>query len=98
MAEIVRHAFQFGPFELDVLNRRLSCDGSAVALAPEAFAVLLVLVKNHGALLDAAQLARMVPRASNLERSIGTLRETLGAQPNGRPYVDIVPRRGTIFD
>ena len=41
----------FGGFSLDLANRRLLCDGEAVALTPKAFAVLRRLIEDGGRLV-----------------------------------------------
>jgi DNA-binding winged helix-turn-helix (wHTH) protein/TolB-like protein len=99
---VTRHVHQFGPFQLDVLAQRLLRDGEPVALTPRAFDVLRLLVENHGRLVEKGELMRRVwgdtiVEEANLTQHVFTLRKTLGEQPNGRPYIDTVPRRGYRF-
>jgi DNA-binding winged helix-turn-helix (wHTH) protein/TolB-like protein len=99
---VAKHVYQFGPFELDILAGRLLRDGDPVALTPKAFDLLRLLVENHGRLLEKGELMRRLwadtfVEEANLTQHVFTLRKILGEQPNGRPYIDTVPRRGYLF-
>ena len=48
MSEQKKHFYEFGPFRLDPLKRRLMRDGEPVRLTPKAFDLLLVLVEESG--------------------------------------------------
>ena len=48
MSEENKHFYEFGPFRLDPLKRRLMRDGEPVRLTPKAFDLLLVLVEERG--------------------------------------------------
>jgi DNA-binding winged helix-turn-helix (wHTH) protein len=99
---MTRHVYQFGPFELDVLTKRLFRDEEPIALAPKAFDLLLLLVAERGRLVEKSELMqRLWPTTfveeANLTQHVFTLRRALGDQPDGRPYIDTVPRRGYLF-
>src|SRR5688572_10111867 len=99
---MTRHVYQFGPFELDVLTKRLFRGEEPIALAPKAFDLLLLLVTERGRLVEKSELMqRLWPTTfveeANLTQHVFTLRRALGDQPDGRPYIDTVPRRGYLF-
>ena len=52
--------FEFGPFVLDPMAQTLVTDGREIALAPKAFAVLLLLVRHAGDVVNKDQLFREV--------------------------------------
>jgi DNA-binding winged helix-turn-helix (wHTH) protein len=52
MNEKTRHFYSFGPFSLDARECLLILDGKPVPLAPKAFEALLMLVEDHGHLVD----------------------------------------------
>ena len=52
MTKVVKHLYEFGPFRLDPVERRLLRDGTPVSLTPKCFDLLLVLVENSGHLLE----------------------------------------------
>lgn len=102
MTVVTRHVYAFGPFEVDLLAKRLLRDGELVALTPKAFDLLCLLASNRGRLLEKGELMRRLwPEAfveeANLSQHVFTLRKTLGEQPGGRPYIDTIPRRGYLF-
>src|SRR5688500_8056153 len=102
MTAPTRHIYRFRPFELDVLSRRLFRDGELVALTPKAFDLLLLLVERRRQLLDEENLLQTLwpgtyIEESNLSQQVFTIRKVLGEQPNGRPYVETVARRGYVF-
>jgi DNA-binding response OmpR family regulator len=45
-------AYEFGPYRLDARTRLLTRDGTAVALAPKPFDLLLLLVRSRGRILE----------------------------------------------
>jgi TolB-like protein/DNA-binding winged helix-turn-helix (wHTH) protein/Tfp pilus assembly protein PilF len=91
-----------GPYRLDVRSRRLLRNGAAIALTPKAFDVLLALIERRDRVVDKAELMRLVwpdsfVEEANLTQTIFVLRKTLGEGPDGRGYIDTVPRRGYRF-
>lgn len=94
--------YEFGPYRLEPTPRLLLRDGVAVPLTPKAFDTLLVLVERRDRVVEKAELMKLVwPESfveeANLSQTIFVLRKTLGEAPDGRPYIDTVPRRGYRF-
>ena len=48
MSEQKKHFYDFAPFRIDPLKRRLLRDGEIIRLTPKAFDLLLVLVEESG--------------------------------------------------
>ncbi|HVR27554.1 MAG TPA: tetratricopeptide repeat protein [Candidatus Polarisedimenticolia bacterium] len=93
-----RRQFAFGPFVLDPVAHDLLRDGQAVPLTPKAFDVLLVLVQNHGRLLDKEELIRAVwpdtfVEEGNLYVMVSILRKVFGEHG----YIHTVPKHGYRF-
>lgn len=75
--------YRFGPFDLDVNERRLLRDGQLVPLLGKAFDTLVVLVEGAGRLqTQEAMMERLWPDAvvdpNNLQQNISLLRRALG--------------------
>lgn len=95
-------AYEFGPYRLEKATRRLLRGGELVSLTPKAFDILLALIERHERVVDKAELMKLVwpdsfVEEANLSQTIFVLRKTLGEGPDGRPYIDTVPRRGYRF-
>ena len=96
------HVFEFGPFVLDPLAQTLSRDGQEIALAPKAFAVLLVLVRNAGRTVTKDEIFRevwpdVVVEDQNITLNIHLLRRALEEGTDNRRYIVTVARRGYRF-
>ena len=94
--------YQFGPFRLEVGERRLLCDGRAVPLRTKVFDTLCVLVEHSGRLLTKHELMQSIwpdtaVEENNLNHNISTLRRALGEQATGQRYIETVPRVGYRF-
>jgi DNA-binding winged helix-turn-helix (wHTH) protein len=94
--------YGFGPFRLEVGERRLSCDGRAVPLRTKVFETLRVLVEHSGRLLTKQELMQSIwpdtiVEENNLNHNISTLRRALGEHPTGQEYIETVPRVGYRF-
>jgi len=92
----------FGPFVLDVSERRLLRDGLPVSLTPKAFDLLCVLVMRHGHLVMKEQLLEQVwpdtaVEEASLNRCVSVLRKALGDGVAGQRYIETVPKRGYRF-
>lgn len=77
-------------------------DGQAVALPPKDLETLLVLVEKAGHIVEKEELLEKVwagvfVEEGNLSRRIFNLRQVLGDMPDGRPYIETIPRRGYRF-
>ena len=101
MAVPISHDYEFGPFRLEVAERRLWRHGRHVPLQDKLFETLLILVRNPGRLLEKEAIMRTVwPHAhveeTNLPHSISMLRKILGETRDAR-YVETVPKHGYRF-
>ena len=95
-----RRAYCFGDFRVDSVERVLLREGERVTLTPKVFDLLLLLVENHGHVIEKDRLMQDVwPDAiveeGNLTQNISVLRKTLS--DNGHQYIQTVPRRGYRF-
>jgi pimeloyl-ACP methyl ester carboxylesterase/DNA-binding winged helix-turn-helix (wHTH) protein len=95
-------AYGFGPFRLEVRERRLLCEGRAVPLRTKVFDTLCVLVEHSGRLLTKHELIQSiwpdtVVEENNLNHNISTLRRALGERATGQRYIETVPRVGYRF-
>ena len=103
MAEAeVRGAYRFGPFHLDVRERRLSRAGEVIPLRLKVFDTLLVLVENAGRLVTKQELLDTVwpettVEENNLNHNVSVLRKALGEKATGQQYIETVPRVGYRF-
>jgi DNA-binding winged helix-turn-helix (wHTH) protein/pimeloyl-ACP methyl ester carboxylesterase len=98
----VRRAYRFGPFRLDVRERRLSRGGDVIPLRLKVFDTLLVLVENAGRLVTKQELLDTVwPETAieenNLNHNVSVLRKALGEKATGQQYIETVPRVGYRF-
>jgi DNA-binding winged helix-turn-helix (wHTH) protein/TolB-like protein len=94
--------YEFGKFRFDPANRLLMSDGAAVPLTPKAFDVLLVLVQNGSRLTTKEELMSKVwpdsfVEEANLTVNVSALRKILGVAPDGRQYIETVPKKGYRF-
>jgi TolB-like protein/DNA-binding winged helix-turn-helix (wHTH) protein/tetratricopeptide (TPR) repeat protein len=99
---MARDLYEFGPFRLDPVGRRLFRDGQPVALTPKAFDALVVLVENHGTRLSREELVRRIwPDTTvgedNLKQCVAVLRSTLEDNSRQPSYVATLPGYGYSF-
>src|SRR5439155_20442340 len=92
------HFYEFGPFRIDTINRRLERDGEIVPLKAKAVETLLILIRNRGDVVEKEKLmewlwADSFVEDSNLTQNIYMLRKVLG---DGQ-YIETIPRRGYRF-
>ena len=76
------HVYYFGSFCVNQAERQLLRDGEPVHLAPKAFDLLLVLIRNKGRLVTKERLMQEVWRdvfveEANLSVNIASLRKAL---------------------
>jgi pimeloyl-ACP methyl ester carboxylesterase/DNA-binding winged helix-turn-helix (wHTH) protein len=98
----VRSVYRFGPFCLDVRERRLSRGPDLIPLRGKVFDTLSVLVANAGRLVTKQELLDAVwPETSveenNLNHTVSQLRKALGERATGQQYIETVPRVGYRF-
>ena len=94
--------YEFGPFHFDPADHLLLSGGEPVSLTPKAFEILLVLVQNGKRLTTKEMLMSKVwpdsfVEEANLTVNISALRKILGEAPDGRPYIETVPKKGYRF-
>lgn len=94
------HQWGLGAFRLDGSKHLLYRDGRVVALPPKAADILVVLVENHGEIVEKNELMKAVwpdtfVEEANLSVYISQLRKTLGE--SGEQYIETIPRRGYRF-
>ncbi|HJQ22389.1 MAG TPA: winged helix-turn-helix domain-containing protein [Blastocatellia bacterium] len=97
-----KHFYRFGAFTVDATNRLLMRDGQPVSITLKALDTLLVLLESRGQIVEKDELMRAVwPDAvveeNNLNQQISTLRKLMGEGPDGKPYIETIPRRGYRF-
>ncbi len=97
-----RGAYQFGPFQLDVRERRLARGTEVIPLRLKVFDTLRVLVENAGQLVTKQELLDAVwpdtaVEENNLTHNIAVLRKALGEKATGQHYIETVPRVGYRF-
>lgn len=97
-----KHLYEFGPFRLDPVKRRLLRDGEPVPLTPKAFETLLALVQQSGRTVEKDDLMRRVwPGAvveeNNLNQNITALRKCLGDSRQESRYIATIPGLGYRF-
>jgi Tol biopolymer transport system component/DNA-binding winged helix-turn-helix (wHTH) protein len=93
-------AFTFGDFRVDCEERALMRDGERVPLTPKVFDLLLLLIENHGHVVEKDRLMKVVwPDAfveeGNLTQNISVLRKALN--DDGQRFIQTIPRRGYRF-
>jgi pimeloyl-ACP methyl ester carboxylesterase/DNA-binding winged helix-turn-helix (wHTH) protein len=98
----VRGTYRFGPFNLDVRERRLSRGDEVIPLRLKVFDTLLVLVENAGRLVTKQELLDTVwpettVEENNLNHNVSVLRKALGEKATGQQYIETVPRIGYRF-
>src|SRR5271165_5195843 len=92
--------YTFGAFTLEISERRLSRAGHVVPLAPKAYDLLAVLVRQAGRLVAKSELLAQVWPESFVEEGIlsvhiSALRKTL--DDGERSCIETVPRAGYRF-
>ena len=99
----VRHLYEFGPYRLDPVRRRLSREGNFVPLYPKAVEALILLVEHSGEVLPREALMEAlwpdaIVEEQNLTVAIAHLRKVLGRNGNGiSEFIQTIPRVGYRF-
>ena len=91
--------FEFGPYKLELDERRFSRNGEAIRLRGKLFDTLTVLVTNAGKLIRKDELLKQVwpetvVEENNLDRTVSELRKIFGPKDD---YIETVPRQGYRF-
>ncbi|MBI3476052.1 MAG: winged helix-turn-helix domain-containing protein [Acidobacteria bacterium] len=96
------HFYEFLGFRLDPDQRLLFRNGEVVPLAPKALDTLLLLVENHGRILEKDVLLKHVwpdtfVEEGSLTRNISVLRKVLEEGLAGVACIENIPKRGYRF-
>ena len=96
------NAWRFGPFDLDVRERRLARAGAPLRLAPKAFDLLTLLVERNGRLLRKRELMDAlwpdtVVGDASLARLVSALRQALGDGRGQERLIETVSKSGYRF-
>lgn len=98
----VSEVYEFGPYVLDVGERKLSKAEHVVALAPKAHDVLVELVRRAGRLVTKRELLDLVWGDVSVEEGVlsvylSAVRKSLGDSADNSTYIETVPRAGYRF-
>src|SRR5688572_25196406 len=102
MSLSVNHFYRFGEFTLDTDQKTLRRGDRPQPLTPKMFETLLILVENHGRIVEKEALMRRLWPDSFVEDANRTfnsqqLRKALGDDARHPLYIETVPRRGYRF-
>lgn len=94
--------YVFDDFCLDAAAYQLKRHGELIPLPPKVFDVLLVMVENHGRILDKEFFHRTLwpdtfVEDGTLTQYVFLLRKALQEDPPKHRYIETVPRRGYRF-
>lgn len=97
-----KHIYEFGGYRLDSEEKVLFRHGQAVPIPPKDIETLVVLVERAGHIVGKEELLEKVwpgvfIEENNLARRVFNLRQVLGESPDGRKYIETVPKRGYRF-
>ena len=97
-------AFRFGPFEADLISRRLRKCGRTVQLQDQPFQVLLALLDRPSELVTRHHIRQVLwPCGLNVDfnhsinNAVNRLRAALGDPARQSHFIENVPRRGYRF-
>ena len=101
-AAALRPVYAFGPFRLDVAERRLERDGAEIALTSKTFDLLLTLVEGAGRLRTREALIQALWRDTIVEEHsltwhLSSLRRALGDTGAAPQYIETVRGHGYRF-
>lgn len=93
--------YEFGPFRINVTERLLQRGHELVPLSPKVFDTLLILVENHGHVVEKTELMQLLwpdtfVEESSLTQNISLLRRALTGEAE-RQYIETIPKRGYRF-
>ena len=94
--------YSFGPYRLEIRERRLWRGGELIPLRGKVFDTLSVLVENAGRLVTKQELLDAVwpettVEENNLNHNVSVLRKALGEEATSQRYIETVPRVGYRF-
>ena len=93
--------YEFGSFRINVTERLLQRGNELVPLSPKVFDTLLILVENHGHVVEKPELMQLLwpdtfVEESSLTQNISLLRRALTSDAD-RQYIETIPKRGYRF-
>src|SRR5688572_21160240 len=102
MSDINPSFFKFDDFSLDRERQRLTFQDQPVSLTPKAFQTLVLLLQNHGNVVEKDYLLNELwpdtfVEESTLAQNILTVRKTLRRFKQERDFIITIPRRGYEF-
>jgi Tol biopolymer transport system component/DNA-binding winged helix-turn-helix (wHTH) protein len=94
--------FEFGVYILDAEEKVLLRDGKSVQIPPKVLELLLILVENHGHVVEKEALierlwANTFVEESNLTFSVRKLRKILGDDAQNPEFIETLRKRGYRF-
>lgn len=97
-----RHVYVFGPFRMDVAERRLSREGGDISLTRKSFDLLLTLIEHAGRLRTRESLIGTlwpdtIVEEHNLTWNLSALRRALGDTGDAARYIETVRGHGYRF-
>jgi len=98
----IRRIYEFGPYRLDAPEKVLMRAGESIPIQPKDLETLLVLVERAGHIVKKEELIEKVwpgvfIEEGNLSKRIFNLRQVLGEGPDGRQFIETIPKRGYRF-
>ena len=102
MSKETRNLYEFGDFTLKAEERTLWHGEELVSIPPKVFDTLLLLVEKEGGVVSKSEMldaiwADSFVEESNLSQNIYTLRQVLGKDPDGKSFIETVPKKGYRF-
>lgn len=102
MPDVFYSQYRFGTYRYDIAQRLLFREDRLIPLAPKVSETLLVLVENHGNIVEKAELMRRIwPDTAveevGLARNISQLRKILGSEGESTEFIETLPKRGYRF-
>jgi DNA-binding winged helix-turn-helix (wHTH) protein/Flp pilus assembly protein TadD len=96
------HIYEFGDFRVDSGRRILFRDADQVPLTPKVFDTLVLLIANHGQVLEKKELMSAIwpdtaVEENNLNQNVSTLRRIFGETRGENRYIATVPGKGYCF-
>jgi len=95
--------YEFGPFRLDVRNRRLYHGDEQIPMRPKTYEILQLLVVRAGVLVEKEQMLEtiwpnQIVEETNLTQHIYRLRKILGDSQKSPEYILTIPGKGYLFN
>ncbi len=95
-------SYEFADFRLLPGEKQLMCGPKPVKLQPKVFDTLLMLVENHGRLVEKDSFLKGLwpdtfVEEATLAHCVSELRRTLRAGSNGVEFIETVAKRGYRF-